>query len=188
MKRWRIVFGALLLAGCARFHPQPLSPSQNAERLENRSLSDAALRTFLETNLHRSFPAWPTNTWDFEMLTLAAYYYHPSLELARAQWAVARGGETTAAQRPNPVLTATPGYDTTTSIPSPWLPLTFLDIPIETAGKRAYRRAEASHRTEAARLNLATVAWQVRADVRSSMIDLRTATQREALLLTQINF
>src|SRR5690242_2959162 len=183
-----LISGVLLLGGCAHYHSQPIAPAANATRLENRSLSSPALRTFIEKNAGREVTPWPPAAWDFDLLALAAFYYHPSLEVARAQLAVAQGGETTAAQRPNPVLTATPGYSTTTSIPSPWLPLTFLDIPIETAGKRAYRRAEASHRTEAARLNLATVAWQVRADVRSSMIDLRTATQREALLLTQINF
>src|SRR4051812_33033085 len=130
MKGRALFFSGLVLAGCARFHPQPLSPEQNAVRLDERSLTNEALKEFVETNSHRAFASWPTDDWDFEMLTWAAFYYHPSLELARAQWAVARGGEKTAAQRPNPTLTVTPGYNTTTSIPSPWLPLTFLDIPI----------------------------------------------------------
>lgn len=177
---------ALLLAGCARFQPQPLSPAQNAVRLEERSLTGEGLRTFLQTNLHREFPAWPLPSWDFEQLTLAAYYYHPDLDVARAQWAVARGGEITAAQRPNPSINATPGYDTTTSVPSPWIPLTFLDIPIETAGKRGYRRAQAAHLAEAARLNVATVAWQVRSDLRSALLDFVSARQHEALLQRQV--
>jgi len=172
----------VVLAGCARFQPQPLSPSTSAEELENRSLTNVVLKTFLETNLHREFTAWPAVAWNFDMLTVAAYYYHPNLELARAQWAVAQGGEVTAGQRPNPVLTATPGYDTTTAIPSPWIPLTFIDIPFETAGKRGYRRAQAAHLSEAARLNIASVAWQVRSELRSNLLDLSISTQRGALL------
>src|SRR5262249_53986621 len=140
----------------------------------------------VETNSHREFPNWPVESWDFEMLTLAAYFYHPDLEVARAQWAVTRGGEVTAAQRPNPSITATPGYDTTTSIPSPWIPLTFVDIPIETAGKRKYRREQAAHLAEAARLNISKVAWQIRGDLRSSLLELISAEQRDALLQRQL--
>ena len=39
------------------------------------------------------------------MLTLAAYYYHPSLEVARADWRVAAGGIKTANEWPNPTAT-----------------------------------------------------------------------------------
>ncbi len=177
---------ALLLASCARFHSQPLAPAQTADRLESRSLTDPALRTFLETNLHRELADWPAQSWDFDMLMLAAFRYHPSLEVARAQWAVASGGETTAAQRPNPTLNVTPGYNATTFMSSPWIPLTFLDVPIETAGKRGYRRAQAAQLSEAARLNIATAAWQVRSQLRSSLLDFYAAEQRAALLKRQI--
>jgi len=177
---------ALLLAGCARFQPRPLSSTETADTLEGRSLTNAVLKTFLEENLHREVTNWPSSTWDFEMLSLAAFYYHPSLEVARAQWAIARGGERTAGQRPNPVLNVTPGYDTTTTVPSPWIPLGSIDVPIETAGKRRYRRAQAAHLSEAARLNIATTAWQVRSALRSSLLDLIAAGGREQLLQNQL--
>jgi outer membrane protein TolC len=187
LERGHLGFLLVLLAGCARYHPQPLSPAQTAERFENRSLTNAALRTFLETNLHREITPWPAATWDFDMLTLAALYYHPSLEVARAQWAVAQGGEVTAGQRPNPTLTVTPGYDTTTTIPSPWIPLTFIDIPIETAGKRRFRRAQAASLSAAARRNISSVAWQVRSNLRTGLLDLAISRQRAALLEKQFS-
>ena len=186
MKAWPFILCGLVAAGCARFQPKPLSAVKNAQRLEERSLTNEGLKVFIETNSHREFPNWPVEAWDFDTLTLAAFYYHPSLEVARAQWEVARGGEITAAQRPNPSINATPGYDTTTSIPSPWIPLTFLDIPIETAGKRGYRRAQAAHLAEAARLNVADSAWQVRSEVRSALIDVISAEQRQSLLERQV--
>ena len=187
MKLGFIVIVGLVFAGCARFHPEPLSAAKNAERLEDRSLTNDLVKRFIETNTHREFSSWPVESWDFDTLTLAAFFYHPSLEVARAQWAVARGGEITAAQRPNPSINATPGYDTTTSIPSPWIPLTFLDIPIETAGKRGYRRAQAAHLAEAARLDVASIAWHVRSDLRSALIDLISAQERQSLLERQVS-
>jgi len=173
--------------GCARFHSQPLSASANAEALESRSLRNDELKTVLEKNLHRDFGNWPEVEWDFDMLTLAAFYFHPSLEIARAQWAVAQGGEKTAGQRPNPTLTVTPTYNFTTFVPSPWDPVGSIDVPIETAGKRRYRRAQAGSLSEAARLNIATVAWQVRSAVRSSLLDFASAGQRETELEKQVS-
>lgn len=186
MRYGSAVLAGVLLAGCARFHSHPLVPARNAERLAARSLSDPDLRTFIETNSQLKLAIWPTNAWNFETLTWAAFYFHPDLEVARAQWAVAQGGQLTAAQRPNPVLTATPGYDTTTSIPSPWLPLTFIDVPIETAGKRKYRRTEAAQLTEAARLNIANVAWQVRSELRTALIEVSSAERHLNLLQRQV--
>jgi outer membrane protein, heavy metal efflux system len=174
-------------AGCARFHPEPISPAESADRLESRSLTNLDVRAFLEQQLKHPLAEWPPARWDFETLTLAAWYYHPSLEVARAQRDTARAGETTAAQHPNPVLTVTPGYDTTTAIPSPWIPLTSLDVPIETAGKRGYRRDHAARLSEAARLNIAAVAWQIRGQVRQALLNLTSARRRTELLEKQLD-
>jgi len=180
------VLGLLSFVGCARFHSKPLSASANADALESRSLTNADLKIILEKNLHRDFENWPAVEWDFEMLMLAAFYYHPSLEVARAQWAVAQGGEKTAGQRPNPTLTVTPTYNFTSHVPSPWDPVGSIDIPIETAGKRKYRRANAANLSEAARLNIAVTAWQVRSAVRSSLLDFAAAGQKEVALEKQV--
>jgi outer membrane protein TolC len=61
-----------------------------------------------------------------------------------------------------------------------------LDIPIETAGKRGYRLARAQHLTEAARLNIASVAWQVRGRLRRAFVDVYAARQTESLLRQQM--
>src|SRR3954466_5507151 len=153
---------ALWATGCARFNPKPVSAAANADKLEARSLTNADLQAFVSENLPH--PA-RSNSWDLNRLTWAALYYHPSLELARAQLLVAQGGEVTAGQRPNPMLTISPQYDLTTLTPSPWIVTASLDVPIETAGKRGHRRAHAAELAEAARLNIAGVAYKVRNDV-----------------------
>lgn len=175
----------LLVGGCARFHPQPLAPEKLAADFQRRTLADAGLRTFIETNLHATLPAWPLPAWDLAHLTLAAFYFSPHLDVARAKWAVAAAARTTAGQRPNPTLAVTPAYNSTTHIPSPWLITPTLDIPIETAGKRGYRIAQATELSEAARLNMASVAWQVRAHLRQSCVSLQHARETEKILLQQ---
>ena len=71
--------------------------------------------------------------------------------------------------------------------PSPWLPTISFDVPLETAGKRGHRIAQAEHLSESARLNIAVTAWHVRAGVRSSLLDLSATRQREALLQNEIS-
>ena len=182
-----LVFALLLLVGgCARFHSRPISPATNAAELEKRSLADPALRSFLETNLHQRFPNWPPATWDFETLAGAALYFNPDLAVARAQWLIAQGSEKTAAQRPNPTLSVTPQYSANVSQPSPWLVTANLDVPVETAGKRGYRRAQAAHLANAARLNIATSAWRVRGAVRAALLDVVAAGLRAEGLEKQL--
>lgn len=174
---------AAWLAGCVSYAPKELSAAKTADEFEARSLTDSGLGAFLETN--HVTGGWPRRSWDLETLTLAAFYFHPDLDVARAKWAVATAGKTTAVERPNPTLSVAPAYNTTTAIPSPWIVTPTLDIPIETAGKRRYRIAQASQLSEAARLNIASVAWQVRSRVRRSLVDLQAAHELEALLEAQ---
>jgi cobalt-zinc-cadmium efflux system outer membrane protein len=176
----------LLVASCARFESRPISPAQTAAAIEHRSLGDPGLRKFLEQTLKTSFSQWPPPSWDLDMLTVASFYYQPTLQVARAQLKIAEGGKVTAAQRPNPTVTATPGYDTTASPLSPWLPMVMIDVPIETMGKRRLRKDQAQHHLKAARLNLLAAAWQTRGEVRSNVVDYLAATQRELLLQQQV--
>jgi len=48
LKLWPPIVALGLVAGCARFHPQPLSPAESAYKLESRSLDNPELKTFLE--------------------------------------------------------------------------------------------------------------------------------------------
>jgi outer membrane protein TolC len=171
------------LSSCARFEPKPITLSKNADLFESRTLMAEGLKAYLQTNDLAG--TWPPEAWDFKTLTFAAFYYHPDLDVARARWATAKAGKKAAAERPNPSINVAPAYNTTTATPSPWLVTATLDIPIETAGKRGYRIAEAGHLSEAARLNIAAVAWQVRSRLRRAMLDFYTANETANLLKEQ---
>jgi len=98
---------ALTLAGCVHFKARPLSVDQAAQAFAERSLSSPALIAFACTNApgHRLPSAG--QPWGLADLTPAAFHFHPSLEVARAQWRVATAGRITAAQVPNPQFNAT---------------------------------------------------------------------------------
>ena len=185
MRSWIISLGLIALCGCVHYHPKPIDAAEQADELESRRLDSGELRAFLERNLGRELRNWPGESWNLDLCTLAAFYYQPSLDVARAQWAVATAGKSTAAERPNPTLSVAPTYNTTTTIPSPWMVTVSLDIPIETAGKRGYRIARAQQLSEVARLNIAAVAWQVRSAVRRSLVNLDAALATEVLLEEQ---
>jgi cobalt-zinc-cadmium efflux system outer membrane protein len=187
MKYWPHIFGIVLLAGCAHYQPEPISPGKTAAQLESRRLDDNGLKKFLEQNLGYELKNWPKTNWDLQSLTFAAFYFHPSLEVARVQWLVAQAGLKTAGARPNPSVSFTPGYDS--QIPgnySPWLlPVTF-DLPVETAGKRGKRIAEAEKISESARWNFVSAVWQIRSGVRASLLDFTIAARRAELLEKQL--
>ena len=175
---------ALLLTGCAarKYHAAPISPPATADKFEVRSLNDPGLREFITKNLARPPESWPPNAWDPAELTLAALYFHPDLNVARAGVKVAEAGIITAGARPNPSVRVAPGGST--SPENPWLFGTTFTLPIVTAGKRGYQIEAAQRQSDAARLQLAQTAWQVRARLRLALLDL-LSTQATLDLLRQ---
>lgn len=174
----------VFIAGCATYHSQPLAPQETAAAFDARSFTNENLCAFLETN-HVAVPA-PGDAWGLKPLTLVAFYYQPALTEAHAQLLAAQAGEITAGQRLNPTITVTPGYDRQIpDTPTPWIVPVSLDVPIETAGKRDKRIAEAEHLAEAARWNLVGTVWQVRSQIRTALLNLYSARETVALLARQ---
>lgn len=176
---------AILLAGCASYRAAPLSPAENAAAIDARSLDDARLRKFITIEFG---DATPSRSWDLARLTLAALYFHPDLDVARARLASAQAAVLTADQRPNPTLnvaavlgtSATAGAITAGALPLLVGPT--IDFVIETADKREDRTAKAGHLVDAARAALGMAGWQVRGRVRVALIALWAAQRRLALM------
>ncbi|MDP1619963.1 MAG: TolC family protein, partial [bacterium] len=165
-----------LLSGCAMqsYQARPLDPAKLAKSYEARTLDSAELHQFIQTSLGQDVIPWPPKSWSGKMLTLAAFYYSPDLDAARAKWGTAKAGIVTAAQRPNPTLQLPFQHTTGSSGNSPWTFGLGLDIPIETAGKRGYRIAQAQQLSDAARFSIGNVAWQVRSRLRAQLLKLYT--------------
>ena len=188
MRTWFLLSTAALLSGCAtqQYQARPLDPAELAKSYETRTLDSAQLHQFILTSLGQDVTPWPPKSWSGQMLTLAAFYYSPDLDAARAKWGTAKAGIVTAAQRPNPTLQLPFQHTTGSSGSSPWTFGLGLDIPIETAGKRGYRVAQAQQLSDAARFSIGNVAWQVRSRLRAQLLNLYTAIRKTSILEQQI--
>ena len=172
-KRLAVLAGIFFLAGCAaqRYHPAPIVASETASRFESRNLADTGLKSFEEKNLGHPISQWPLKTWDLQALSLAALYFNPALDLARAQLEGTQAAIRTAGMRPNPTLGISPG------VPSPYLLSLDFAIPIETKGKRGYRIQVARNLDQAARFDLADSAWTLRVAVRAALLNYLLAAR-----------
>ena len=171
----------VLAVGCVHYQPRPITAEAFVDDFEARRLDAPELQTFLidEVGIDR----WPPPTWDLQSFTLAALFYSPDLDVARARWGVAQAGLITAGGRPNPSLNPSLGYNSSSALISPWIPEAVLSLPIETAGKRGIRISEAGALSEAARLDVLDAAWVVRSRTRQAFVDLFRAREMETLLL-----
>lgn len=178
---------AVVLTGCATYQPKPIAPPALARTFAERSLAGDGLHAYFARQLGHEVEPWPPPRWNCEMLTLAAYYYSPTLAVARAHWGTANAGIAVAGAVPNPVLQLPFQYATNYGGPGP--PYTVgpaLDIPIETANKRDYRIDQATRLAEAARLSADDEAWQVRRQVRAALVSLYAARELVSLRGQQV--
>ncbi len=173
--------GSVLLVGCAarRYQPAPIVADAIASGFEARNLADLGLQSFEENYLGHPVSPWPPKTWDVQTLSLAALYFNPALDAARARIAGTQAALLTAGARPNPTLSIAPG------IPSPYLLSLDLSVPLETADKRRYRVQAARSLDQAARFDLAGSAWAVHSAVRASLLDYLLASQLLELLRSE---
>jgi outer membrane protein TolC len=149
----------LLLAGCIHYAPKPVDVSESARLLAARTIDAPAVRALVA----------PGERWTPRTLALAAVALHPDLDVARADWAAARAAIRTAAERPNPALTAGVEHKDGTS---PWVTTLSLDLPIETAGKRGARVQQARATSAAAAADLDQQVWNVRTRAATAAVDL----------------
>lgn len=177
-----VIFAGGFVAGCVQYRSEPLSAATEADSLATRTLSNPRLQKFIEVGLPPRRKSRTRTSWGLAELTLAALYYHPDLDVARAKLVSAQAGIVTAAQIPNPTLSGSVLYNSTTAIPSPWTAGQVVNFLIETLGKREHRTARARELAEAAREDLATATWQVRGRVRSALLNLWAAQRRLALI------
>jgi outer membrane protein TolC len=183
----RSAAGALLLgcllAGCnlQPYRPQPLEPERGAADFLARRTDDPALREFRARNSAAS-AEWPKAQWSLDDLTLAALFFHPALEAARAETA-AREAAVATATRAAP-LTARPVVEHHSRADpgqSDWSYGLELAIPLGSRDKREARAEEARQRLAAARAEQAAAEWRVRSQVRQAFVAHFAALEDAAL-------
>jgi outer membrane protein TolC len=185
--RWILPCCSLLAASCGfqTYQEKPLQGEAWVERYGQRDLNDPALRDFLPGCGLASGP-WPRSSWDGPSLQCAAMFFHPELARARAAIDVAKAGERSAGQRPNPAATLTvEHHGGKPEAGSPWGVGPSFDVPLELGGKRAARIERAVAETTAAEIDLDARAWLVRRGVRERLLALAEADRQGAELAAQ---
>ena len=182
-----IIILALMINACGfqTYTPKPIAPANMASKLEQRSVSDADFQTFLTAQGYPKIQL-PLVIWNENALSLSALFFHPDLNVARAQWRLAQTGQIIAAQRPEIGINGNAENHSDQKNKSPWTYSLGIDIPILTAGKREAQIAQAAGLTEAARIEIAQTAWQVHSRVAKSLLEYQHAIAQSAILQNEV--
>ena len=180
------IFLAFFLGGCdfLQYTAKPINPVANTIKFEAK---DPASEQFNEYLISNGYPAnqLPITLWRVDELTLCALFFHPSLDVARAQWRAAQSTELAAAEKPIPSLNSNIAHSNRANGDiSPFAFGFSIDIPIETAKKRDIRIENARHLSEAAKLEIAQTAWQLHSLVAQNLNEYQF-NQQQVKLLTE---
>lgn len=169
-----IVFCGLVISisGCAKekYVSKPLDPQAINSKILNKNPDSAEFNAYL---IKQGYPAkdLPFQVWGLNELTSAALYFNPRLDVAKAQLALAEVGIDTANQRQNPTIGGSLARsDRANGDINPWAYGLTVDIPIETANKRAIRVEQARYLRDAAELDIAEIAWQLRSQIAKDLL------------------
>ncbi len=182
----RSALGAMLalgLVGCTAVPTAPVPDLQRqAQALQARGLDDPGLAA-AEQRLNLSSAA--DAAWTPDRITVAAWYFDPTLALARTGARRAEADAALAAQRSNPNLQLSPEkIFSGGGVGSPWTIGAALLIPLLHPGESAARRDIAAADTEKARDQAALAVWQSRERALTALREVLLARRAQTLAQT----
>ncbi len=162
----------LLASACAneKYQAKPLAPAQVTAKILSKDSNDAGFKAYLIKQGYAENDL-PFKTWGLNELTLCALYFHPKLDVAKAQLALANFSLATTGQKQMPTLNGNIAHSNQANgDKSPWALGLNVEIPIETTNKRQLRTEEAQHLADAARIDVAETAWQLRSQIAKDLL------------------
>jgi len=176
---------AFVACGFQQYVAKPIDTSAVAHKIDNKRPDDSQFHQFLISNGY-SPDRLPIQQWGLDELIYCALFFHPSLDVARAQWRAAEAAKLTAAEKPKPTIKGNVANSNNANNDiSPYALGLSIDIPIETANKRSIRIENAEHLSLAARLKIAQTAWQLRNQVAQSLYEYQFNQQQIKLLTSE---
>ena len=175
---------SITLFGCGfqQYIAKPLDTTVIASRFENKNTDSDEFRQFLISNGYTNTQL-PIQQWGADELTYCALFFHPSLDVARAQWRAAEAKQAGSAAKPIPTINSHIAHSNNANDDiSPFALGLSIDIPIETANKRQIRLESATHLSQAAKFEAAQTAWQLRNQVTQALFEYQFNLQQIALL------
>jgi outer membrane protein TolC len=176
------------LTACSfqKYSPRPIDAVANAVKFESKDTSSAQFQQFLLNNGYTT-DRLPINEWGLDDLTYCALFFHPSLDVSRAQWRAVQSAEAAAAAKTLPTLNGTIAHsDDSDPAKKPFAFGLSIDIPIETANKRNIRIENAQHLSQTAKLEIAQTAWKLRQNIAQTLTEYQFNQKQLTLLASEV--
>jgi outer membrane protein TolC len=170
--------------GFTKYVAKTIDPAVNVARFESKDPAGEAFHQYLLSSGYTESQL-PLQQWGIEELTYCALFFHPSLDVARAQWRAAEAAVNTAGVRPIPNFNSEASRSSAEQDSSPYAFEFSIDVQIETANKRNIRIENASHLSEAAKLEIAQMAWGLRNQVALSLNEYQFNLQLSQVLQSE---
>ena len=176
-----------VLGGCApyQYEAKPLQTKQFEAEFMSRSPDDVRLNEHL---LGYGYPVkqWPLPEWDMEALALAAYYFHPEIQVAIADYRKAVIHAETVKQGINPGVDIPLEYHSDTSDgQSPWTIGLLFDFILERPAKRLARYELADAGINVTRININATAWNIYSGLRRQYFNYQSVLNSQEQLQLQ---
>lgn len=163
----------ILFSACSfqQYVAKPIDPATNLVKFEQKDPESATFHQYLLGNGYTA-ESLPLKHWDIDALTYCALFFHPSLDVARAQWRAAESAEIIATEKSLPIVNGNIARSDDPDLTKKAFALGLsIDIPIETANKRNIRIENARHLSQIAKLEIAQTAWQLRHNIAQSLTE-----------------
>lgn len=178
---------SILASGCGfqAYLAKPIQPTEIIQQLEAKSPDSEEFKEYL---IAQSYPQsqLPIQQWGLSELTYSALFFHPDLNVARANLRAQQARIITTSQNPEISINGNVDHHSDHKNKSPWTYTLGIDVPIITAGKKQAAIDQASYLSEAARIEIAQTAWQVRSRVAKSLLDYQFANQQISILKNEV--
>ncbi len=185
-----ILAGPLFLGACGfqQYLAKPIDPAVNLAKFEQKDPNDPAFQQYL-VNQGYTPAQLPIKTWGLDELTYCALFFHPSLNLARAQARAAELSVDHTAASAIPTVNANLARSNDPDpAKKPYALGLSIDLPIDIANKGDMRVENARHLASIAQLEIAQEAWQLRNNLAKTWLDYQFNQQQIRLLTAEQNY
>ena len=167
------LLGAVLLAGCTSYQPDPLDLPAHAESWRELSASSEKVATFAKTlaeSAPDTVPFNPKNGLTLGEGELVALVFNPDLRIARSLAGVAEATAKYAGLWDDPELS----FDVlkiATGVPDPWIVGSALSMTIPVSGRLRVEKKRAKAELHAELDRVAEAEWKVQRELRDAWVD-----------------
>lgn len=172
----------IVLSSCTfqQYNAQPIEQEATVSAIEKRTVDEPRFAEFLTLQMGKDITT-PITAWDLPTLIHSAHYFHPDLNVARAQWKATQSSTLKAKQKP--LVRVNGGIARSNRANGDINPFAYsfgIDLPIVTHDKQHIRIAEFDHLSNIAKLNVAQTAWLLRHAVTNTFIHLQDSKLQRA--------